>query len=209
LGNIFADNVNLVKTIAINPTIINNQNAGNVSYYFNQSGSNILFNYLDPANLTQWVNMSVYASNGTFIAKYSAHNSNTVSFIHNMTDNDTYYAQVRIQNSWWADPPLDLQQWFSNVISAITGVIPAAYSATGTYLLPIGFEILQLIAGLGIITIPMFFDQANGSTGIIIDVFATIAFAAMGWWHTSIVVMLLALLLAVFNKMTEKRDVTQ
>jgi membrane protein implicated in regulation of membrane protease activity len=71
---------------------------------------------------------------------------------------------------------------------------------------PLSVNTIAFISTLGLITLPMFFGPAFGSfAAIVTAIFALLIGFIFGYWIASIGIIVIVIVLAVLNKMTEKR----
>jgi hypothetical protein len=201
IGNLYIDNVNLQKTIVINSLIPTMTNTGNITYSLTMDNSTgvVTFTWYDPYNNTIWVNMSLYnESSGALVATFSAHNSNNVVFTYAGDVNTTYRADLSIKNNI-----LSNHDWmFSLITSALVKIFPM--------LNPLVFPalpktVLYWASFIGLLSIPMFFDERNGAIAGLVVALAGFTVAALGWWQIGFLVALSAIFLAGMNIYSSRR----
>jgi len=198
IGNIYVDSVNLIKTIVISQLITTNISTSNISYaldYDNQTG-NIYFNFYDPYGNVEpntiefWVYNYTNQSELFFYSNSS--NVSGASFNYIVPDpNATYLTKVRIHHKILGN--IYITKIFEGISSLPYALLPIV--STG---------VLTFMSAMLIIIIPMLFGQVHGATAGIIVSLVALMLAVMGFFQISIVLISVALVLAIINKVTEK-----
>lgn len=209
-GNLFVDNVNLVKQIVIYPIIPSLTNEWNVTYNitFNNATGQILFYWYDPFNQTNEVNLSIYnTTDDTLLSTFTSTNSSLITFSYSGNTDSQYRVVMSVDHPMFTNHPFTTS-W---ILSILSGILPILGPAFPTF----SPTIMFWTSFIGLTTFGMLFDQRNGALAGIIVAVVGIALIRLGWWSvgsgalavgTALGIVVLAL--AVMNKYSERRRVS-
>lgn len=196
IGELFVDNVNLIKTIVINP-LFPIRTFDNVTWNLTMDNTTgvITFFWFDPLNKTNRVNMTIYnQTDNNQVAFFTSTNSSLIIFSYYGNVNTTYRVEIAVDRS----PPM----WITRVLSVLgAAVLPIV----GFPSFPANF--LFTVSAIAIASSAMIFDQRNGALAAIIASIVAIAAIKLGWYPLSITIAVVVLFLAIMNKLAERRRV--
>ena len=200
IGGLFIDNVNLIKTIVLNPTVGIDIGIGEVIWNLtiDNTTGDISFNWYDSYANTKWINMSVYNyTNGQLLASFNSTNSTSIYFLYDGEVNQTYKVVLTVEHNLFSNHPWEYVKILSSFLaSAILPIISFPQ-------LPVAF--LWFAGFIGILTIPMFFDERNGALAGIFAVLGAGLFAFLGWYTVSIAILAVLIVLAILNMIASNR----
>ena len=210
IGNIYADNANLQKTLVLGNVLTLNASWSNTSFglTYNQTTGLISFSWYDPSNHT--INTTFTVKNytdRTMLYNETSTASQSVGMSYIVPNKSQWYlVQVHICHQDFGCKSIAE----TKVIGLITQIINITAGSSVLADLGItsdeGRNALLLMFGIVIMMIPMIFGGFFGSTASIIVALLAILFAAIGVYPVSIGLLMLILILALLNKFSDRRN---
>lgn len=199
VGNLQADNINLIKTISISPILTTNTSLGNTSFslFFNNATSTITFAYNDYSAQTSLIEMYVYNyTNSSQLLFYGSSTNATSSEINYIVPDwsQSYNTTIVVHHAIYGLNSFTLMTILSGIAALPIALLPG-----------ISAEVFMFISGMFIVTIPMFFTEVHGGTAAIFAGIIALILYIFGWYPVSAGLIIVAIALAVISKITEKK----
>lgn len=203
VGNLYVDSVDLTKTLSIGEVLVQNRTKGNITWSLTNTSTAIEFSYTDYSYETNSVEMYVYFSNGTTAYYTNSTNRSIVNFVYTVPNTSLrYVAEVKIHHDTFGNNTVEFMRPFFGSVNG-TFSYPFFFPLAGN--LPGGLSWKNFVGSIATIGSGMTFSVMAGALGGIIGVITGIVFLAFGWWEGSVVLMGIALILAVMNKLTKSK----
>jgi len=196
IGYLYVDTVDLTKTIYIGDVYTTNSSYQNISYSLELiNNDTISLSYIDNAGVTSSVEFYVYNyTDGALLYSASTTNHSIINFNYVVPDTDgQYQANVKIHHPLFGENTISITQLFQ-----LGEILPEIF-LSDEWMLRIVVFFLSLV--------PLYFGAKHGGTGAIVFVVCAMVFAFFEWFEISMAVLIIALVLAIFSKMTEERRV--
>ena len=213
VGDLNVDSVDLTKTLSIGEILVTNRTLGNLTWSLTNISDSISFSYIDWSGMTSSAEMYVYYENDTLLYYTSSNNKSRINFVYTVPNVSLYYkVNVKIHHYTFGLNTIDL--WY----------VPPFGLEGGTFPYPLAFPLSGTIEGFGddettswanfagvliVIGTAMTFSAVAGPVGAIVGVLVAAVFLGFGWWSGSIVLIGIALILGVLNKMNKDRRVNE
>jgi hypothetical protein len=202
IGNLYADSVNLDKTIVINDELETNAYKGNTSmnYTYNNVTGVIEFRWQDPEGNTNLTEMYVYNYTNKSQLMFYGSCSNPISCTMTYTVPNTtqaYLVNMKVHHYIYGLNTLDITVVLGWVQDLIENVLPA-----------ISNDVKGIMGAIFIIILVMVFAAVNSATGGVIVSLMAAMLSFLQILPMNNYVLALAVFLAIVNKATERKVVS-
>jgi hypothetical protein len=205
IGLLYSDSANPEKSIIIGST--GQPSSQNYTYSVTQDNvtGTVRFLWIDPGSHTVNTTFAVYnATNQSQLLYYASSAAQNVEFTYTPTvANATLKVVTHVSNSVLGMNSPGGTYWFGVIAAIILMPITSLISLVGA---AEAKNIMTFCSGVFLLILAMSFGSAYSKMGAIVVALIGTFFAYMGWWPVSGGLMVIILLLAVLNRMSDKRS---
>lgn len=208
IGFLYVDSVDLDKTIKLGEILVTNQTEGNISYGLFNTTDTIVFSFIDASGQTSSAEFWIYnATDGTELYYSNSTNRSRIQFTYLVPDtNQTYHVRVRVHHNTFGLNTIALDAPFFMPMFTIPNPFEPLSGIFGD--IPYGISWENLLGMIVVIGVAMMFTISSGAIAGIVAVIVAAILAFIGWWTADVIMLAVALVIGVLNKLTEKKRET-